>query len=222
MNKNLIKSIVRCAFRICFIYFLKCFLPLIIIDSRGSSSSLLSMSNYEIELLKQISILKKLVLQFDSDESLDSSASPSVNESPSASASASENTSTNASANSNNSNDSHSENSESLDSNTKHLAYEKIKENITNQLKEKYGAETRVEFNICNDKETDKNNVKNDMICALKIKEMGKTDPDPEKYGNSDIYVNTKTKTFHVKTLNGFQSFPLGKKSIVKCEKSDE
>ena len=213
MDKDLIKSIVRCAFKICFYYFLKCFLPLTVIDSHGS---------FDIKLLKQIHTLKKLVLHLDSEVSESATISETIgSDSTSTSTSASTSTCSNLKPNSftDGSNCSSTDNSSENNNDTKHIAYEKIKENITNQLKEKYGSDTQIEFNMCDDIMTKE---KENMICALKIKEMGKIDPDPEKYGKSDIYVNTKTKTFHVRTLDGFQTFPLGKKSIVRCEKSDD
>lgn len=198
MDNQLIKSIVRCAFKICFYYLLKWFLPSTIDSGAGS------LPKYEAKLMEQINILK-MILQTEIDP-----GSGSGSDSGSGSGSGSLCTESIGSTNTENT----EYNSESLDSETKRNAYEKIKDNITAQLKEKYGTDTYVEFNVCDDESKD------DMICALKIKEMGKNDPNPEKYGKSDIYVNTKTKTFQIRTSDGFQSFPLGKKSIVRCEKS--
>ncbi len=210
MDKDLIKSIVRCAFKICFYYFLKCFL--LTIDSYGNKGSL---SKYEIKLLERISVLKSLVLELDLDSSNEKS---SESDSGSLCSSTKNIESLNTEITESSNISSNKNYSESIDSDTKHMAYEKIKENITTQLKEKYGADTHIEFDLCDDQTSDKNNV----ICALKIKEMGKTEPDPEKFGESDIYVNTKTKTFQIKTSEGFHFFPLGKKSIVRYEKLNE
>jgi hypothetical protein len=58
-----------------------------------------------------------------------------------------------------------------------------------------------------------------EMIYTLKIKNIGTHVPDPESYSESEIYVNTNTKIFYIKTINGFKTFPLNKKSIIKCEK---
>lgn len=58
----------------------------------------------------------------------------------------------------------------------------------------------------------------NKNILLLKIKEIGDEDPDYNKFKLSDIYVNKKSKTFHIKGDDGFYVFPLSKKCIVRCD----
>jgi hypothetical protein len=95
-------------------------------------------------------------------------------------------------------------------------AYDDIKKSITLQLKEKYGDD------ICVDFAYDDINVaeKEDILYSLKIKEIGKSEPNPKEFSESEIYINTSSKQFCIKTKDGFQKFPLTKRSVVKCEKN--
>lgn len=63
------------------------------------------------------------------------------------------------------------------------------------------------------------NNI-NDSLYSLKIKGIGRTDPDIHSFSESDIYVNTKAKTFSVMCGKGFKTFPLPKKSVIKYDKN--
>ncbi len=58
-----------------------------------------------------------------------------------------------------------------------------------------------------------------DSAYSLKIKNIGNQEPNKDDFNDSDIYINQKSKKFYIKTSNGFTSFPLNKKSIVRYEK---
>lgn len=179
MNGESINAVVRCAFKICYIYFLKCFLPSI---SFVPSINLSSSTNYDRRLKEQINHMKRLLLSIGNQDQVKTSD--------------------------------HTKTDEYVAS-VKDAAYSEIKKTITTQLKEKYGDDVCVEFNY---EDNDVNKEK--MLYSLKIKRLGTSLPIPEDYSESDIYVNTKTKTFHVRSGKGFESFPLIKHSIVKCERS--
>jgi hypothetical protein len=66
----------------------------------------------------------------------------------------------------------------------------------------------------------DENNKTEKIVYAIKIKQLGNHDPDPDLFNDSDIYINKKTKIFYVKSQEGFSTFPLIKQSIIKCEKA--
>ena len=65
----------------------------------------------------------------------------------------------------------------------------------------------------------DKEKNKEKMLYSLKIKKLGADKPCTDNFNESDIYVNTLTKKFYVRSGDGFASFNLVKNSIVKCEK---
>lgn len=160
LNDNL-NVIIGCAFRICFLYFLKCFLPVI---SLGTIR--LSPKNYDHELLEQILIMRSLV-------------QPTLQ---------------------------NTESSDKESNNTMICVEQDSEHHNTNN-----GNTT-----IPNDTET---NDRDKILYALKIKQIERTDPDPKNFKMSDIYVNKKTRTFHIRTHDGFESFPLIKRSIVQFEK---
>ena len=172
MNSELINAIVRCAFKICYIYFLKCFIPPINI---GSLSHIFSSNDHDRKLKEYISHMKQLILSSSCHNNIEST--------------------------------------ESIDKDT---AYSEIKKNITSQLKEKYGDDVFIEFE---NKDKDKNKEMDKSIYSLKIKKTGIINPHMTDFDESDIYVNTKTKTFHIRTKRGFEIFPLVKNSIIKCDK---
>jgi hypothetical protein len=188
MNKDSIDAIVRCAFQICCIYFLKCFYPSV---KFGSCVSLCTARNYDKELCEIIYKLKKILCDVEplTHKKCDKPNEQSrKQETPC-----------------------FTKTDEYYPAN-KNIAYGEIKDTITQQLKDKYGENICVDFTYddCDDSK---------MLYSLKIKEIGKCDPDPRDFCESEIYVNTKNKTFHVKIGNKFKSFPLVKKSIVKCER---
>ena len=194
MNKDLVNSIVKCAFRICSIYFMKFFVPNV---NLGSYKTLPQDSNYEAELNKAISKMRDLLLK---DYQNNSNNITSVEE---------------------------------TDEYARKTAYKQIKKNLTIQLKEKYGDNIQIDF--CNEKINKNNDNDKDVIIlktenesvnefkeghdrkyALKIKEIGQHEPNTKNFDENDIYVNTKTKTYHIKVKNGFNTYPLGKRSIVR------
>lgn len=194
MNGDTINAVIQCAFKICYIYFLKCFLPSITL---GTNINLFASTDYDGKLLGQINVMKRLFAEQkqDLDQTRASKNNKKITDKLSKS---SDYTRT----------DEH-------DASVKDAAYSEIKKTISSQLREKYGDDICVDFSYDND---DKN--KDKMLYSLKIKRLGISTPDPDDYSESDVYVNTKTKTFHVKTGKGFISFPLIKHSIVKCERS--
>ena len=180
MNKDFINAIIRCAFRLCFLYILKFLLPPICL---GKYISLFA-TDYNNEIIQQIDRMRKLLISSNSED-----------------------TST-----TNHDNDNFTK-TDNHDNEIKYAAYNDIKKNITGQLIEKYGD------NICVDFTFDNEN-REKVIYSLKIKEIGKCDPDPKNFDESEIYVNTKTKHFLVKNKRNFETFPLSKRSIIKCERN--
>lgn len=53
---------------------------------------------------------------------------------------------------------------------------------------------------------------------ALKIKDIGRDIPKENEYNDSEIFINIENKTIQIKTKNGFKTFPLNKKSIVRTK----
>ena len=203
MNGESINCIVRCAFKICYIYFLKCFLPSI---NLGLNINLFSPVDYDCMLCGQINHMKQLIIsnpqpQTQCCENIKTDDSSKQTQICDGSEILSKN--------------SNSTQSDDHSASIKEAARCEIKQTITSQLKKKYGDDICIEFNYAdNDKKKEK------MIYSLKIKQIGPRLPNPDNYSESDIYVNTKTKSFYVRSGEGFASFPLIKQSIVKCEKS--
>lgn len=90
-----------------------------------------------------------------------------------------------------------------------------IKDKIAKELKDCYGDDTEVTFTYENC-----NNDENDTVCSLKIKEIGSGEPKKGNYACSEIYVNKVDRTFNVMTEEGFKTFALRPKSIVRSERS--
>ena len=195
MNRESINAIVRCAFKICYIYFLKCFLPSI---TFGSNINLFSSTDYDRRLKEQIKDMKRHLTSVSDDKKTVGDDKKTVQTRDIPQGKMSDYTKT-----------------DEYDASVKDAAYSEIKKTITGQLREQYGDDICVEFNY---EDNDKNKEKN--LYSLKIKRLGTSSPKPADYSDSDIYVNTKTKTFHVLANGAFTSFPLIKHSIVKCEKS--
>lgn len=215
MNKDLIIAVVRSAFRICCIYFLMCFLPPICIGpyiNIGSTSNI----DYNKQMQEQILKLKKLLNNTSVDDLNDD-----INDSNHDVLNSSE---------SSESNDHSCVETETSDKNISNKnvynndtlnndAYKEVKKNIINQLKEQYGDNIRVDFTK---NKSDVSSIsQNKALYAIVIKELGKTNPNPKDFDESEIYVNTKTKTFHVKTKNTFAVYPFNKKSVVRCDKNN-
>jgi hypothetical protein len=192
MTKDSINAIIRCAFKLCFIYFLKYFIPPL---NFGPHIGLCAITNYEKELHEQIAKLKELVLSHPTNNEPKIHKSKKEREE----------------------NDDLFTKTDNHDAAIKEAAYDEIKKTIVNKLKEEHGDNICVEFTYQDNEELEKNKV----LYSLKIKEIGKDQPPDDKFKESEIYVNTKTKTFHVKTDNGFKSFPLIKRSVIRCEKTN-
>lgn len=115
---------------------------------------------------------------------------------------------------------------DTIHNNAYDLIKEKIKDDITEKIKDKYGDDVSIDFSydvqIQPDKHNDENDEKQKVLYSLRVKEMNNKEPDESKFNKSEIYVNTKKKTFCVKTDKGFKEFPLIKKSIIRCEKKDQ
>lgn len=194
-----INAIVRCAFKICFLYILKCFVPSI---SIRSYIKLCETSNYDDELNDQILIMKKLLNSClceyeknnDKYDKYDKYGKYCKHDKKNICI-----TKTN-----------------DHDIALKNAAYDEIKMNIVDQLKEKYGDNIAIDFTYDNSKKNKDNKEK--VLYALKIKEIGKNTPKIKKFNESEIYVNTETNMFHIRTKDGFHIFPLIKKSLVKVE----
>lgn len=173
MNSEMISAIVRCAFKICCIYFLKCFLPVIKFGSSGHVHR--GKDRYDLMLRDQIKVMGHL-LSSERGDVLDFTKTD----------------------------------------NLKDEAYGEIKKKITSRLKEQYGDNICIDFTYDEAEDCKKDKV----LYSLKVKELGKNDPDEKDFEESEIFVNTKTKTFGVRTSKGFRVFPLAKRSVVRCEKS--
>lgn len=192
MNKDFINAFVRCAFKLCFTYLSKF---LLLPFHFGSSVNLV---DYDRDILEQIINMRKLLLTVSGVNNKEKTITTSNSQS------ACGDTELNFTKIGNN-NDGNVIND---------TAYCEIKKNITNQLIDKYGDNICVDFSINDDGNKDK------VIYSLKIKEIGRCDPDPKNFDESEIYVNTMSKQFMVKRKHGFESFRLSKKSILKCEKN--
>lgn len=185
MNGDLIKAIVRCAFKICIMYFMKCFVAPINISSVFGGVS----KNYDCELLEHICEMKLLCDRIKNNpKSCDTQTESSVNET-----------------------DSCDDESEMSNRNEK---YNKIKQSIAEKLKETYGDDVCVDF-------SNNNNNENKILYSIKIKQVGRNEPNPKDFCESDIYVNTQNKMFYVRTSKGFNMYPLTKKSVVRCERTE-
>jgi len=150
-----INMIIGCAFRICYIYLLKCFLPAITIGSYV----IMCPKDYDNELMENILYMKRLMSN----------------------------------------------------------------ENNTTMIKpneEKLSADDDIMSNkLVNFTETTDDIDEEKILYTLKIKQIGTSEPVLSDYAESDIYVNSKTKMFLVRSTDGFKSFPLIKQSIVNCER---
>jgi len=203
MNKTDVKLIIKIAFKICFLYLLRTFMPSFSLRKYINSSSC---RDYNKEILSEISKLKKVIQHCENKS--DSSSNDTNDTSDSSSSESSE------------SNDD-DECNKIEKKKMNHEAIKSIKKEITTKLKEKYGDDTQVEFSEKSDLSDSKSDCDNNdkTLYSLKIKSMGNCDPDMKKFKESEIYVNTKSKTFMIRTKKGFETFPLIKKSVVKCEK---
>ena len=193
MNGDLINEIVRCAFKLCLIYFLKCFLPSV---NLGSYVGVCASTDYDKELRDQILVMRRFFIK-DRDDEKHEAKKCDVKKCDTRE------------------DDQEFTRTKGHDNAVKESAMNEIKQNITEQLKEKYGDNICVDF-ACDDAPKDKK-----MLYALKIKEIGRCDPKEGDFCESDIYVNTESKQFYVKTKSGFHTYPLLKRSVVKCEKTD-
>ena len=205
MNKTDVKLIIKIAFKICFLYLLRTFMPSFGLRKYIDGSSC---RDYNKEILSEIAKLKKVIQQCETNENNKSDSDSSSSSSSSSSSDSDKD-----------------DNCPKIEKKKmKHEAIKTIKKEITTKLKEKYGDDTQVEFSERSDL-SDGNSCKSDCddgdksIYSLKIKLMGNCDPDAKKFKESEIYVNTKHKTFMVRTKKGFETFPLIKRSVVKCEK---
>lgn len=216
MNGESINAVVRCAFKICYIYFLKCFLPSI---SLGSNINLFSSTDYDRRLKEQINHMKRLLTSTSAVPSTEKTQEKVTDGVPAKTdkkqSKPPKQEESDKSSEKNSAKTSDYTDTDEHDASIKDAAYSEIKKTIANQLKEKYGNDICVEFNY---EDNDKNKEK--MLYSLKIKRLGTSTPNPDDYADSDIYVNTKNKTFNVRSGKGFTSFPLIKHSIVKCERS--
>jgi len=273
MNRCLIKTIVKCAFKICYIYLCKCLLP-------SFKCITYIKTDYNNELENAILKMKRLIvfcenkkdkhhtdrsdnisgtqkvrhitpkfdvkkcnksekdINADTTCSHDHSATHSDNSSNDHSDDSSDNHSDDHSdAHSDNHSDDSSDNrsnepsDDPTDANEsiKKETYDVIKKNITDNLKEKYGENVEIDFK-CDETIKTKKTPKKQMVpekskslentvYSLKIKEVGKDEPKKNNFCESEIYVNTKTKKFYVRSKNGFESFDLQKRSVVRCKK---
>lgn len=59
----------------------------------------------------------------------------------------------------------------------------------------------------------------NDTVYSLKIKDIGCGEPKKGNYVCSEIYINKADRTFNVMTEEGFKTFALRPKSIVRSER---
>lgn len=90
-----------------------------------------------------------------------------------------------------------------------------IKDKIAKGHKDCYDNDAEVTFTYENC-----NNDGNDTVYSLKIKEIGSGEPKKGNYACSEIYVNKADRTFNVMTEEGFKTFALCPKSIVRSERS--
>jgi hypothetical protein len=104
-------------------------------------------------------------------------------------------------------------------------AYDEIKQNITNQLKEKYGDDVSVNFShnkpqIYHSSQylarNGTDSIHDKFTYALKIKGIGRDIPREKDFAESEIYINTDKKLLFIKSQNRFVVFPLLRKSIIK------
>lgn len=214
MNGESINAIVRCAFKICLIYFLKCFLPSVKI---GAYSGLCSSNDYDKELKNQITDMSHFFVQ---NSITDMNSDYEVEQKQKK-----RNSKRNSKRNNkhNNKYDDYDEcdktedytKTTNHDEELKKSAIKEIQQNITNQLKEKYGDDICIDF-----AHNEPDNKERKSLYALKIKEIGRREPKDRYFSDSDIYVNTETKQFYIKTDDGFHVYPLVKRSIVRCDRN--
>jgi hypothetical protein len=229
MSEGFVNAIVRCAYRICLIYFLKCFLPSINI---GPYMGICSTSNYDKELQTQISKLRKIIIRKDISESDNKSTACSGDNHSNVTCSTdtrstdTRSTDTCSSSGSesdvkakveakNNHDNKKTTKTKEREESSKKAAMSEIKQTITAQLKERYGDDIAIDFSH------DTVQTKDKCLYAIKIKELGKSMPKENDFEESDIYVNTDKKVFYVRTKSGFKVYPLTKRSIIRCEKTD-
>lgn len=104
------------------------------------------------------------------------------------------------------------------------MSFIDIKEKIASKLKNKYGENLSLDIEFQYDdylKYEKLLNLEHEKLLnySIKVKSIGKEDPDPNDFSLSDIYINIKKREFCVKTENGFVKFPLKRKSVIKLEK---
>ena len=219
MNGDSINAIVRCAFKICLIYFLKCFIPSVKI---GSYSGLCSSNDYDKELKNQITIMSQFFVQ----NSITDMSSDYELEHKHKKRNSKRNSKRDSKHDKNHDHITYDDYDEcnktedytkttNHDDELKKSAIKEIQQNITNQLKEKYGDDICIDF-----AHNESNNKEKKSLYALKIKEIGRREPRDRDFSDSDIYVNTETKQFYIKTDDGFNVYPLVKRSIVRCDRN--
>lgn len=208
MDECHILLIVKCAFQICYYYLLNCFTCVPI--KMGSCINVSMGNNYNSDLICVITKLKKLLSKICISDDYPCGSIPDYS------------CDTNTSDHHTGDYDICSNDSPNGYINKEKKIIKKIKKNITEQLKNKYGDDVCIEFqydnNVCNN-DSDDNNNNGKAMYSMKIKDMGKHEPDKDDYKLSEIYVSTKNKKFYVKTRNGFECYPLAKKSLVRCDK---
>jgi len=173
---NSINAIVRCAFKICLIYFLRCFLPSVSICSYIRMST-----DYDKELHDQILVMRRII--GENKNSNVNSVNNMINIPDKSVKTAEGFTKT-----------------VNYDNSIKDSAFKEIRQSITNQLKDKYGENICIDFTYDDEKlKENKENKEKKEIYALKIREIGRGIPEVD-VDSKQFYVKSRS-TFNVYPL---------------------
>lgn len=224
------KRIILYAFKICFYYFLKTFLPIMYFGSK---------IDYSFKLDQQIEKLKTLIHNNDNKHSRDDIHKDTniIHDDKIDDNKMDDNMGKNIDENTDKNTEEDMKQNDAIKNIKKSESIEnltKLQETITSQLRDRYGNDVIIDFtyNTINNSSKSNiggentnasngivNNTNTDIEYALKIKRIGGDMPDFDDYAESEIFVHTEKKVFYIRTKTGFRVYPLNKKSIIKCVK---